>query len=143
MPATRSALEVSAGNLTSAVQRKWGNETGTSSGEVTEHVVGLAHNLLMASKAGTLHALFGDSGVADYPGLPWVKRYPVVFPAILRLESLLFPGQHGQRFIRADPRFAGRLNSSVRHRDKIDARRDRRLEKRLVRSHSRGICHRD
>lgn len=89
MPKKRTAIEIAAGKLVSAIQKEWGAELGTSSADVSEHVMGRAHELLQAAGAGTLHATIGTSRVSDHLGILWVKRHPNVLPAIRELESLL------------------------------------------------------
>jgi hypothetical protein len=94
MPRERTAIDVAAGKLISSIQREWSDEAGTEQGHITEQVMDLAHDLLEATKAGTLHDTLGSRSIADYLGPLWVKRHPAVLPAIEKLESLLVPGQH-------------------------------------------------
>jgi len=94
MPRERTATERAAGKLITTVQREWGAELGEPSAEISEHVMGRAHELLQASKDGTLKALLGVQNLTDYLGALWVKRHPTVLPAIRELELLIVPGQH-------------------------------------------------
>ena len=94
MPRERTAVEAAAGKLVSAVQKEWGTELGTPSAEIGDHALGRAHELLQAAKAGTLSALLGSGGVADFLGALWVKRHPAVLPVVRELESLAVRGQH-------------------------------------------------
>jgi hypothetical protein len=94
MPRERTAIDVAAGKLISSIQCEWSDEAGTDQGQITEQIMDLAHDLLVAAKAGTLQDALGSRSIADYLGPLWVKRHPAVLPAIEKLESLLVPGQH-------------------------------------------------
>jgi hypothetical protein len=53
-----------------------------------------AHEILQASKNGTLKSLLGAQSLADYLDALWVKRHPSVLPAVKELELLIVPEQH-------------------------------------------------
>ena len=55
--------------------------------------MGRAHEVLKATKDGTLKALLGTQSLTDYLGALWVKRHPSVLPIVKKLELLIAPGQ--------------------------------------------------
>jgi hypothetical protein len=93
MPRRRTPIEIAAGKLVSAIQKEWGAELGTSPADVGEHVLGRAHGLLQAARAGTLDTVLGSTRVADFLGILWIKRHPDVLPAVLEFESLILREQ--------------------------------------------------
>jgi hypothetical protein len=94
MPRTRSALEAAAGQLILAIDQEWRAEAGTPAADLSEAVVDLAHELLQASKRGSIHTALNGMAVADFLGPSWVGQHPATQPAIHALEALLASGQH-------------------------------------------------
>ena len=91
MPRKRAPAEAEAGKLISAIQAVWGEELGEAHAEISEHVMGLAHELLQAAHDNRLEQELGGRSVVDYLGALWVKRHPAVLPAIQAMETARRP----------------------------------------------------
>jgi hypothetical protein len=94
MSRTRTAIEVSAGQLILAIDKEWHSELGTSAAEASEDVVGRAHELLQAAKSNSILSSLGGLSIAEFLGPCWVSDHPRVQPAIETLEALLVDRQH-------------------------------------------------
>ncbi len=89
MPRLRSEEEFAAGKLISAIQKEWGKEQGKKAADITEEVMGLAHDLLNARSSEKMLALLGSRTLSEYLGELWVVRHPSVLPVITQLESAI------------------------------------------------------
>ncbi len=89
MPKERTEIQRAAGKLIAAIQKEWGAELGGSSAEISEHVMGLAHNLLQAPDGPSIIKLLQGRSITDFLGELWVRRHPSVNPFVERLEKSL------------------------------------------------------
>lgn len=87
MTHSRTKLEAAAGKLISAIQKEWHCEAGEPESAVSEAVMHSAHELLQASKSGSLATVIGSGPVSSYLGDPWVQEHPRVVPYIEALEA--------------------------------------------------------
>lgn len=95
MPRPRTEVERAAGELISVIQKVWGNELGNSGAKVSEEAMHISHEILQASKAGSLKALLAGRSISEYIGETWVRRHSGVRAAILALEKLMNEGRKG------------------------------------------------
>jgi hypothetical protein len=78
MPLKKSKSQLAAGKLISAIQKEWGLELGTPAADVTEDVMELAHNLLLAKSSQDMQNILGSQSVRQYLGVDWVSKHPSV-----------------------------------------------------------------
>jgi hypothetical protein len=88
MSRVRSPLEVAAGQVISAIQREWNEESGKPTAGKSETVMHASHALLQAAKNGSLTPVVGTGTVAAFLGEQWVRAHPRVWPHIQLLEAL-------------------------------------------------------
>jgi hypothetical protein len=90
MPKVKSEYQKAAGKLISAIQKEWGEELGeSSSAEMSEDVMDLAHDLLQAGSAEKAKELLGTMTLKQYLGEVWVQRHPDLKPLIAEIESMI------------------------------------------------------
>lgn len=87
MTNSRTELEAAAGKLISAIQKEWHSEAGAPESAASEAVMHSAHELLQASKSGSLATVIGSGSVSSYLGNQWVQEHPHVVPYIAALEA--------------------------------------------------------
>ncbi|MGN8004704.1 hypothetical protein ACTJKQ_16100 [Acidovorax sp. 22279] len=87
MTNSRTELEAAAGKLISAIQKEWHSEAGAPESAASEAVMHSAHELLQASKSGSLATVIGSGSVSSYLGNRWVQEHPRVVPYIAALEA--------------------------------------------------------
>ncbi|TLM73431.1 hypothetical protein ACONUD_02720 [Microbulbifer harenosus] len=85
----KSESEKAAGKLISAIQKEWGEEIGTPQADHSEEVMGRAHGLLQARTAESMRSLLKEKTVTEFLGEFWVRRHPLVKPAIIFLEKAM------------------------------------------------------
>jgi hypothetical protein len=87
MTIVKTPLEVAAGKLISSIQKEWNEELGEPGAAESEAVMDKAHDILAASKDGSLPSLLHGLSVSGFLGVPWVKQHPSIAPAILTFET--------------------------------------------------------
>ncbi|MBV7462564.1 MULTISPECIES: hypothetical protein [unclassified Acidovorax] len=87
MTNSQTELEAAAGKLISAIQKEWHSEAGQPESAASEAVMHSAHDLLQASKSGSLATVVGSGSVSSYLGNQWVQEHPRVVPYIVALEA--------------------------------------------------------
>jgi hypothetical protein len=97
MTKQRTELERAAGKLISAIQKQWSAEAGEPGSAVSEEAMHNCHDLLAASKDGTLQAVLRGGSVTDFIGRAWVQKRPAVRPAILAFEAKIAEQGHAQQ----------------------------------------------
>jgi len=85
----KAEYEKAVGKLISAIQKEWGEELGRSSAKLSEHVMGLAHDLLQARTPDKARELLGPMTLKQFLGEIWLKRHPKVNQALSKVESFL------------------------------------------------------
>ena len=89
MPRSRSASEIAAGKLVSAIQRVWAEHAGTDEGYEAESVMTRAESLLYAIRGGNAESVLGKEPVRGFVGAKWIQRHPSTEPAVKELEAAL------------------------------------------------------
>ncbi|WP_308365333.1 MULTISPECIES: hypothetical protein [unclassified Microbulbifer] len=89
MPREKSESEKAAGKLISAVQKEWHEELGEPQADLSEDVMGLAHELLQARTSKAMTTLLGSRTVKQFLGERWVYDHPSVEAGIKSLEQAI------------------------------------------------------
>ena len=84
----RTALEIAAGKLISAIQKEYIAELGEPGCDESECVMHSSHRLLQAAKSGELSKVLDTKSVAEFLGKSWVQNHTNVLPFIAELERL-------------------------------------------------------
>jgi len=82
MPRNKSPVEVAAGKLILAIQKEWGEVTGTDEANDAYEVMDRAHDLQMAAHRGSLDTLLSGKSVVSYLGVSWLANHPSVRPSL-------------------------------------------------------------
>lgn len=86
MRPTRTAQQIAAGQLISAIQKEWMAEMGEPASTHSETVMNRAHELLQAASENRLHELLQECSIAEFLGHDWVATHPGVVAAIKALK---------------------------------------------------------
>jgi hypothetical protein len=79
---------MAAGKLIAAIQKEWVAEAGEPESAASEEVLHHSHELLQASKKGSIKAATGPCTIDEFLGRCWVAAHPRVWPHIQLLETL-------------------------------------------------------
>jgi hypothetical protein len=82
----RTALETAIGKLILAIQKEWQEEMGEPTAVESEKIMHLCHDLLQASKCGTIVGVLNNLTITEFIGEDWIKKHPLVIPHIRSLE---------------------------------------------------------
>ena len=89
MPRSRSASELAAGKLVSAIQKVWAEHAGSDEGYEAELVMTRAESLLYAIRSGNIGSVLGEASVRDFVGANWILRHASTELAVMELEVAL------------------------------------------------------
>ena len=87
MTAMRTAQQIAAGQLISAIQKEWIAEMGEPAAAYSEEAMDRAHEMLQAAAQNRLPELLHDRSIAEFLGCDWVATHTQVIPTIQALNQ--------------------------------------------------------